>query len=283
MKGFTVSKLLKIGSSFLKKKGSKTPYLDSEVLLSHSLSVPKLKLYKDPDQVVGIDKVKTYFLLLKMRGKGTPVAYITGKKEFFSTTFFVGDGVMIPRPETETLVELSINLAKRSGLVLDLCTGCGAIAISISLERRDLFIVASDISESALRFAKINVKKEKVESRVLLVRGDLFNFLKEKEIFDLVVSNPPYIGKELFKLAPEISIYEPKEALFGGEDGLFYLKEIVSKSHIFLKDGGYLLLETGGMGQLCFLSDMAKREGIYKDVEFIEDLSGTPRFFLARK
>jgi len=235
-----------------------------------------------------VDKkfLKKYWAFLKRRAKGEPVAYITGKREFWSLELEVTPDVLIPRPETEILVEHAINILKEreSPLILDIGTGSGAIAIALAKEIKDAFIWATDISERALEVAKKNAKKHDVENRIYFLKGDLFDAIRDKNIkFHLIISNPPYVSEKEYKELPrEIKDWEPKRALFGGEDGLFFIKRIVRNSPIFLYPGGYLLIEISPT-QVDKIKKLIEKTSCFESIKFLKDYSGRFRAINARK
>jgi release factor glutamine methyltransferase len=226
--------------------------------------------------------------LLQRRISGEPLQYILGQQEFWSTRFKVDPRVLIPRPETELLVEQALSMLskislERRPLVLDIGTGSGALAISLAREWENIRIVASDISGQALILARENARSSGVEEKIDFVNGDLFSPFTEKEIFDLILSNPPYIRRsEMGRLAREIKDFEPAIALDGGEDGLDYYRKIVSQTPSYLRNGGWLLVETG-QGQNGKVSEMMEETGLFAGMDSVRDLSGIGRVVKARK
>lgn len=235
-----------------------------------------------------IDKklLKKYWSLLKRRAKGEPVAYITGKKEFWSLELEVSPDVLIPRPETEILVEHAISILKEveRPFILDIGTGSGAIAIALAKEIKDAFIWATDISEGALKIAGKNAKRHNVEDRIYFLKGDLFNAIKDKNRkFHLIISNPPYVSeREYEELPKEIRDWEPKIALFGGEDGLSIIRRLVRDSLPFLYQGGYLLIEISPQ-QVNKVKRIIEETGQFDSIEPIRDYSGRFRAINACK
>jgi release factor glutamine methyltransferase len=229
--------------------------------------------------------------LIQRRISGEPLQYILGRQEFWSIDFKVDPRVLIPRPETELLVEqslliLSENSFKRIPSVLEIGTGSGAIAIALAKEVRNIFLVATDISREALGLAKENAKSAGVRHQIKFVNGDLFGPLrssKEEGPFDMILSNPPYIHHlEIQALAREVRDYEPVIALDGGEDGLEFYRRIIPEAPFYLREGGWLLLEVG-QGQGPLISKLIEEEGDFLKPECIPDLSGIERVIKAQK
>ncbi len=210
----------------------------------------------------------------ELYAQGLPLAYILGKEEFYGYEFKVNPSVLIPRPETELLVEKALEIIEINKLdtVLDLCCGAGNIAIAIKKEiRRDIQVFASDISSQALRLARINAEKHKVN--ISFVQSDLFASLKGR-FFDIIVSNPPYVEEENIRGSLK---YEPRLALSGGPDGLTIIKKILDQAHLCLKDEGFLIMEIGYKHKAAIVTDG------YKLVEWIKDYSGHFRGVVLKK
>jgi len=249
---WTIQQILNVTTEFLGDKGIESPRLCSEVLLSHQLKKSRVELYLEFDQPLSSSEIAGYRSLIRRRLKREPLQYITGHQEFWSINFFVGPAVLIPRAETEILVEEAIKLKKDNLLsdssqpeILDLGTGSGAIAISLAKEIEGAIIWASDISFEALTVARDNAKHNNLNGRIKFCQGDLFHpFSKSSIAFDIIISNPPYIPNEAFKkLPPEVGNYEPRIALDGHENGMHFIERIIEESEIYLKPGGWLLIE----------------------------------------
>lgn len=272
---WTVGSIVKRATEILKERGSKSPRLDAELLLVHSLKLrDRVELYLNFDRPLTEREVEDYRQLVKRRAKGEPVAYITGKKEFFGFEFKVRKGVLIPRPETETLVEEALKLIKgKKGLkVVDVGTGSGCIAITVcKLTKGENTIIGVDVSEEALKVAKENV--ENLKCKVHLIRTSLLNGLKGP--FDAIISNPPYVAAGDKRVEREVLKYEPKIALFAGKSGLEFIEKLVKESHKKLKEGGFLALEFGE-GQGKEVKELLSEAG-FKEVRIIKDLSGKER------
>ncbi|HUU41545.1 MAG TPA: peptide chain release factor N(5)-glutamine methyltransferase, partial [Desulfatiglandales bacterium] len=217
-KRWAIREILHTTTDLLKDKGIESPRLCAEVLLSHQLKKNRLGLYLSFDQPLSIHEISGYRSLIKRRLKKEPLQYITGNQEFWSLDFLVGPAVLIPRQETELLVEEAVKLKEKNLLddchqprILDLGTGSGAIAISLAKEIENAIIWASDISFDALAIATANAKRHKLEKRIRFCQGDLFQpFSNSSNSFDIIISNPPYISSEKLKMLPEeIRDYEP--------------------------------------------------------------------------
>jgi release factor glutamine methyltransferase len=243
---------LKVTIDYLKKKEIDSPRLTAEVLLAHQLKVDRVTLYVNFDQPLSEKEISGYRLLIKRRIRREPLQYITGVQEFWSLDFIVDARVLIPRSESELLVELAIQQAKGFAVqenhpptILDLGTGCGALAISLAQELQQAQICATDISASALELAHLNAKKHGLSDRIQFMQGDLWTPLMNQGIsFDIIVSNPPYVASEEYNnLAPEIRDYEPRLALDGQEGGMYYIEKVIMGAQDFINPGGWMMLE----------------------------------------
>lgn len=248
LKRAKVGEAIKFGISFLKKGGVSEPRLNAERLLVYVTEKKRLILYLDEEELLKPWQWNRYKCLLQRRGKFIPLQYLLGLVNFYGFDFVVDKRVLIPRPETEILVELALAKLKQSKgktKILDLGTGSGNIALSLAkLTQAEIY--ATDISERALTVAKKNSQRLDLEKRVHFLRGDCFKPLKDKKnIFQMICSSPPYIpGAQLATLSEEIK-FEPQIALDGGEDGLDFFRRIIKKAHLFLAREGYLILEIG--------------------------------------
>jgi release factor glutamine methyltransferase len=251
-KRWTIKELLDLTTTYLKQKEIDSPRLCTEILLSHQLKKTRIELYLNFDQPLRTEEVAGFRSLVRRRAKREPLQYIIGHQEFWSLDLVVNPAVLIPRPETEILVEEALKL-RQSGLlsdtigpmILDVGTGCGAIAIALAKEIEGARIWASDISPEALQVAKENARYHKVSKRITFCEGDLLEpFNGSSVAFDMIVCNPPYIATEEFgSLAPEIRLYEPRAALDGREGGMRFIERLISDSGGCLRDGGWLLIE----------------------------------------
>jgi release factor glutamine methyltransferase len=251
-KTWAIKNLLKVTTDYLKEKQIENPRLTAEVLLAHQLNIDRMSLYINFDQPLNESELSGYRLLIKRRLQREPLQYITGVQEFWSLDFIVDPQVLIPRPESELLVELAINQLKSPNAfenhppnILDLGTGCGALAISLAKEVQEAKIWATDISSGALKLANLNAKKHGVADRIKFKHGDLWNPLINQDItFDIIISNPPYIACEEYNdLPPEVRDYEPRSALDGKENGMYYIEKILKGGLHFLNTEGLILLE----------------------------------------
>ena len=256
-----------------------TPRLDAEVLLAQVLKTDRKGLYLSFPNIVPEQEKEILQYLISRRINGEPVSYIIGRKEFWSLSFKVNPAVMIPRPETETLVETALKIFSpcSSPSILEIGTGSGAISIALAAELPQASIIATDISFESLTIAKENASSHGVNS-IQFVEGSLYAPLKgERKIFDLIISNPPYIPtNEIPQLPPGIRDYEPHIAFDGGPDGLVFYGAIVQKAPDYLNPGGYLLLEVG-KGQGSNVAKMMVETGKLSLPEFINDLSDIER------
>ncbi len=279
---WTVLKVLRWTTEFFQKKGVRSPRLDAEVLLAYLLGTDRVGLYLDHDKPLKEEELAAFREMIQRRIAGEPVAYITGEKEFWSLSFKVTPACLIPRPETEVLVEEAIRAAADAPhplRILDIGTGCGAVAIALAKELEESEVWATDRSPYALEVAKENVERHGVGDRVRLVEADLFP--KDEGQFSLIVSNPPYIPtEEVLRLDPEVRDYEPLEALDGGPDGLRYLRRIAEGAPLRLRPGGWLLLEVG-KGQAEEVQRILVREG-FSPVETVRDYTGVKRVVKGR-
>jgi release factor glutamine methyltransferase len=267
------------------------PRLNAELLLARSLNLSREGLYVHLQDPSKYEEKEKFERLIKKRLSGEPLQYLLGYQEFWSIHFKVDPRVLIPRPETELLVDQSLSILSRNFprstlYVLEIGTGSGAIAISLAKEMRDLFVLATDISGEALLLARENAKSAGVHHRIQFVNGDLFSpirLMRKKEPFDLILSNPPYICRsQIQNLDTEIKDHEPTVALDGGEDGMEYYRNIVSQGPSYLRREGWLLLEVGE-GQGKKVSAMIEEESSFSRPEQIKDLSGIERVVKAQR
>ena len=279
---WTIKRLLDWTTEYLKKNNIDEPHLEAEILLAHALNTERIRLYIDFEKVVDKNTLETFKGSIKRRAKGEPSAYITGNKQFMSLNFSITKDVLIPRPETEMLVENVIELSKKiegKATILDIGTGSGAIAVSIAKYIDNSEVVATDFSGKALEVAASNAKKHGVENKIKFVNADLFP--NEVQKFDIIVSNPPYIRTSDIKgLQKEIRDFEPLSALDGGTDGLTYYRKILEKSSEYLKENGAVILEISPELAKDIVS-LAKSEFRSKEIKVIKDLNGLDRAVIA--
>lgn len=286
--GNTCLEILNQAVEKLRSAGIDRPRTNAELLLGAVLNKNKVDLYLDRDRILISDEIEKFSQCIKERTSHRPVQYIIGTLEFFGLEFKVDQRVLIPRPETETLVEVVIEqLAnKKNPKIIDLGTGSGAIAISLATNLKGPFIYATDISKEALEVAKENAIKNKVESQIEFFCGNLFEPLRNKNLkgqIDCVVSNPPYVSKdELETLPKEVKDYEPIVALESTEEGIFFHEKIIEGSLDFLKEGGMLALEVG-LGQANKVADQVRDHVDFKNAKIKKDLGGIDRIVVAGK
>ncbi len=278
----TIKQALTKGMIMLKSNNIESPKLKSRLLLQYILKQPRQYIIVyDNNEITEKEKFE-YFVNIEKLTKGIPLQHITHTQEFMKMDFFVDENVLIPRPDTEILVEEVIKIAKKieTPKILDLCTGSGVIGISIAKNVPNSQIYAIDISEKALDVAKINTKRMKVEKQIKLIKSDLFEKLKNEK-FDIIVSNPPYIRKDDITYLSEEVKNEPKMALDGGVDGLDFYRKITKQGIEYLKLGSYLCFEIG-YDQKEEVTDIIKNEGRYIDTYSKKDLYGNDRIIITR-
>ncbi len=251
-KPWTIRDLLTVTADYLRDKEVESPRLSAEILLAHQLNINRVKLYLNFDQPLLEREVAGYRALIKRRLQREPIQYITGVQEFWSLDFVVSPEVMIPRPESELLVEQVVALCRETRWtegqrpkILDLGTGCGVLAIALARELEEVFLWASDVSQGALDIAVLNAKRHGVNNRITFVKSDMRHGFSDEDLsFHIIVSNPPYIvSGDMESLAPEVRDYEPRQALDGGEEGMDYITTIINKAPNNLYPGGWIILE----------------------------------------
>lgn len=284
MKKITVSDALRSAKKNFIDAKIDTPGLDAEVLLAEVLHADRLSLYVHPEKILTDEEFSRFKNFVERRAKKIPVAYIIGKKEFFGMNFFVTPEVLIPRPDTEILVQFVIDALKNfSGgvKIADMGTGSGAICISIVKNLPNATAATVDISPGAIEVAKRNAENLQVADRINFFPGNMFEPLSGKK-FDCIVSNPPYIPTDEIKnLQPEVKT-EPKIALDGGADGLNFYRQLVKAAPDFLSPNGFFAFEIG-IGQAEEVKKIIRREEKFCDIKILKDLSGIDRVVTARK
>ncbi|MCK5507025.1 MAG: peptide chain release factor N(5)-glutamine methyltransferase [Desulfobacterales bacterium] len=284
---WTISKLLIWTTSYFKSHNIDSPGLTSEILLAHTLSLKRIDLYLRYDQPLTGDELLLFKTYIKRRIKREPVAYIVGAREFWSMKLTVTKDVLIPRPETECLVESALSfpeLGSGPNRILELGTGSGAIILALASEKPEYIYFASDSSVEAVNLAFMNAKFHHLDGKINFFAGDWLEPVKNTgQLFDMIISNPPYIRTlSMPELQPEIYKYEPLAALDGGKDGLDSIKKIIFEAHAFLVQNGMLLLETGH-DQKNQIKKIIDDCGKYEDVVFKKDYSGYDRIVCMRK
>ncbi|MGB2980408.1 MAG: peptide chain release factor N(5)-glutamine methyltransferase, partial [Candidatus Zixiibacteriota bacterium] len=274
--------------SKLRSEGIDRPRTNAELLLGAVLNAKKIELYLDRDRILIRQQIEKFNKFVRERVSGRPLQYIIGSTEFFGLEFEVNENVLIPRPETETLVETVIQLLKDSPepKIIDLGTGSGAIAVSLARNLTGSSVFATDISPDALKVAEQNARINKVTDQIDFLCGDLFEPLKDRElegVVDCVVSNPPYVGQEEFERLPkEVKEYEPIVALKTDENGTSFHGKIIENSLDFLKTNGILIMEVG-LGQAAQVVGLTGDRKEFRDAEIKKDLGGIDRIVIARK
>ena len=239
-----ISRALDKGYTFLKSNNINSYKIDAELLLSDSLNISRERLILNFDEIIGVKNYKNFLLKLNRRKRKEPVAYIINKKEFWKIKFFVNQDVLIPRPETEFLVEETLKIISKNEKkrVLEIGIGSGCIIISVLKERENCSAIGIDCCKKALKVAKMNAKLHHIENRIKILKTDVDNFNSDK--YDLIISNPPYIDKHQLKYLG-VSEYEPSKALNGGVNGFEMLKKVILKASQLLKINGKLIIEIG--------------------------------------
>jgi len=309
------SALIKWGKECLEGRGIAEPGAEAELLFLLSGNIGRTELYRHPEVIVPPEEEEKYRELIRRREERIPLFYLLGEREFWSLPIQVAPGVLIPRPETELLVEEALKIARsreqgagsknpdsesgpqKSGSshlapgasppafhFLDLGTGSGAIALALLTEILEARAWATDLSPDALRIAAGNARRLKLEDRIQFLAGDLFDPLRQfREFFHLVVCNPPYIPSAVIPtLAPEIAWGEPRLALDGGEDGLQVIRRVAEEAWEYLQTPGFLLMEIGDT-QAEAVRELLARQERYQDIRVIRDYSGRDRVVIATK
>jgi release factor glutamine methyltransferase len=282
---WTVGRILEWTAQHLKKSGSDTPRLDAELLLAKARGCPRIQLYVQFNEVVPDAQRAVMRDLVRRRAQSEPVAHLVGHREFFSLDFAVSPDVLIPRPDTETLVLDLITHARRlpAPAILDVATGSGCIAIAAAVQVPAARVTASDVSPAALTLARQNADRHGVAARITFLEGDLLAPLPAGAQFDFLVSNPPYIPTaQLETLDREVRDYEPRLALDGGPDGLRFLATLLQQAPSVLVPGGRLLLEFTPE-QAPALLELATAQPELSDPAVLKDLSGRPRVLVATR
>ena len=289
MEQWTIKKLLDWMTSFFTEKGIDAPRLSAELLLSHVLSCQRIELYTTFDKIVDPTKLHELRALVKRCAEHEPVAYLVGRCEFYSMQIKVNSSCLIPRPETELLVERGIDfLRRREGeqVVLDLCTGSGCIAIAIAKNFPGCHVTATDISDEALSIADENIKAHNLVDRIRLMSGDLFDPIIEgldEAKFDLIVCNPPYVTTaEMETLDKNVKDYEPHSALHAGPKGLDIYRRIFAQVDTFLKPNAALILEIG-YAQGKTVRQLLEETTTFEQIAVEKDRSDNDRIVTASK
>jgi release factor glutamine methyltransferase len=278
----TIKDALNKGMIILKNNNVESPKLKARLLLQYILKQTRQYIIVYDNKDINKKEQFEYFVNIEKLTAGVPLQHITHSQEFMKMDFFVNENVLIPRPDTEILVEEVIKIASviKEPKILDLCTGSGAIAISIAKNIKDAKIYAIDISDKALEVAKKNAEKLEVADRIEFVRSNLFNKI-EKMKFDIIVTNPPYIKKKDIKYLSQEVQKEPLIALDGGNDGLEFYKKILDQATDYLKLGSYICMEIG-YNQKAEVLDIVKKTDKYIDTYSKKDLHGNDRIIVTK-
>ena len=277
-----INSLLNDGQKILSNSSIKTSMLDAEILLCCALKKSFKEVVIERNIKIKTNQINIYKDLIRRRKLGEPVAYIVKNKEFWKHSFYVDKNVLIPRPDSEIIIEEALKLIdiKNKGFLLDIGTGSGCLVISLAKERPNFFYSAIDISKKALKVAKINAKMHQLENRIKFYQSCVDNFFKGK--YDLIISNPPYINKFKLKyLDKDIFGFEPLIALEGGIDGSSILIKVIKKSSSLLKVGGKLILEIG-FDQKLKTMKFLKNEGFYVN-KVVKDYGKNDRCIISTK
>jgi release factor glutamine methyltransferase len=284
---WTIRSLITWTTQWLCRHGIASPRLDAELMLSHALHCQRLDLYLYPDKPVTEAERVVFRSFIKRRANREPVAYILGYKEFWGRTFEVDSRVLIPRPETETLIEVAITKLSKTDtcLIADLGTGSGCIGVTLASEFQGIRVIASDISGGALEVAKKNAAKSDVADRIIHCKGDwcdIFPTVTTPCSVELILSNPPYIpSADLHKLQPEILKFEPSIALEGGKNGITSYEKLIKDAGHWLTSGGWLIMEIG-----CRQAETVQRyltDASFVSIECKQDGTGRDRVLCAMK
>ena len=285
----TLAQAVQQAAQTLAGQGISNTRLDAELILSYVLDRNRAWLITHFQDALGEDEQKVFEGLVLRRAQHEPLQHILGRQEFWGLDFKVTPDVLIPRPETEQIIESALGIARQTNsriTLLDLCTGSGCIAVSLAHELASSRIIATDASPEALTVAQENAARHKVTDRVTFLQGDLFaplEMLDIREQIDIIVTNPPYIPSgDLSTLQPEVRDYEPEMALIAGPEGTEIGTAIIRQAPAFLKQGGTLIMEMG-IGQANELSVVVNKTGAYNALEVLKDLAGIERVIVARK
>ena len=281
----TIRQIIFEATQKLEKAGIPSARLDAEVLLAFLLRCERLAFIKNPDDKISEKQLADFDRLIERRTGGEPVAYMTGRKAFWSFALEVNPAVLIPRPDTEVIVEEALAVLRqeswRRPRILDIGTGSGAIALALACEVPGASITATDISEAALQTAQKNAAALNVEPIVFL-KGDLFEPVEGR--FDLIVSNPPYIGADEYQsLPPGVKNFEPEEALRAGQTGLEFYEKLIYQAHGYLTENGWLLLEIGARQKQEVRAIYEAHQDFYERIDVREDYAGLPRVIKGRR
>lgn len=274
---------LKLASERFKE--STTPSLDARLLLAHTMNYTQEKLLINYDKELKKDFEKQFFELVKRREEQEPIAYILGKQEFYGLDFSVNKNVLIPRPETELIIDIlkddaASRVQNQTINILELGIGSGAISICLAKEILLTNITAVEISDEAIKIAQSNILKHRVQNQISIIKSDWYSGIEKGKKYDYIVSNPPYICRsEIYQMSKKTIDFEPDLALYAENEGLSSYQAIIQNTHNFLKNDGKLVLETG-YSQKNMILDLLKHAG-FKNTLIKQDLSGLDRVIVA--
>ena len=258
-----ISSAISAGSKILRNKFIPNPQLDSEILMAKAINKDRSYILLNPKNFLNKKKLNLFNILIEKRSLGIPVSYLTNIKSFWNSEFYITNNILIPRPDTELVIENILKLTKQKKKlnILDIGVGSGCILLSILRERKNFYGTGIDISQKCVNISKINAVRLKVSSRLKLYKSDVDKFSLGK--YDLIVSNPPYIKTNSFKyLEKDVAKFEPKLALNGGLDGLSVIRKVIKKSSELIKKNGNFILEIG-FDQKNEVINLLKKEGFY--------------------
>jgi len=282
---WSIKRVLAWASDDFKRRGNKSARLDAELLLGEALGLDRIKLIVEAERPLAEAELTRYRQLIKRRRVGEPIAYILGRREFFALPLLVDRRVLIPRPDTEILVETALSRTRERhlyGRMLDLCTGSGCVAIAFAKERPTWRVTAVDLSPEAATVARENVRRAGVVHHLAVLEGDLFAPLPPGAQFELITANPPYIpSADIEGLDADVRDFEPRLALDGGADGLLITRRLVAEAMDYLSPGGLLALE-GGFDQAPAVESLLEASG-FSDITRSKDLAGIERVVSGRR
>ncbi|MDO7549674.1 MAG: peptide chain release factor N(5)-glutamine methyltransferase [Candidatus Pelagibacter ubique] len=277
-----IENILKEGIDILQKNKIANPQLDSEILLSNSIKRDKKHIILNPKEVLNSEQLGKFKSLIERRKKGEPIAYLINKKEFWKDEFFVNKDVLIPRPDSELIIEQVLKIYSKDDQlqILDIGTGSGCILLSILKERSNFYGTGIDISKKSINVSKFNAKQLNLTNRVKFFHSSVDNFNNGK--YDIIVSNPPYIEQLSLKyLEKDVVNFEPKLALSGGFDGFSKIRKVINKTSILIKKNGKFILEIG-FNQKNKVIKILKEEGFYVN-KAIKDYGNNDRCIISTK
>lgn len=268
------------GSNILKANG--VDALDARVLLKFVLGFDDIKLSINSNCEISDEAFGRYLTMINRRKQNEPISYITGTKEFMSLEFLVEKEILIPRPETEHIIEYVIEQNIKNADILDICTGSGAIAVSVAYYMKDATVTAIDINDKCIQVASQNAKRHGVDNRCKIIKADALKAFEFEKKFDIIISNPPYIkSQDVLQLEKDVKDYEPHLALDGGDDGLVFYRTISKNAYNILKDNGIIVYEIG-FDQADDVCEILKNEK-YTHIKVIKDFAGHDRIVTATK